>query len=423
MNKFNILYIPIKKYSERIKNKAVLPVKGWDGTVRPLFEHFLRAVLEANVFDRIEVHTDVIQVMGWCEERVRKMQPSNKLWVYTREGGDTSNRVNGNILLRSHYDKSRSLGFNPDIVWQGFITSPMITPETIKKMYDLMNRRASVSLNPDTQYDSIMSVKPIHGFFWNSLGQPVGYSPHIMPRSQDMEPLLQEVCGLFGITASAFNTTKTRYGLKPCMFKLKPEESQDIDWPSDVPGVEPAKPEAPKATEVPVTVSQIQQAKVDEFAKANQASLGDAIASMLMGGFFGKEDLTPKPVEPSKSEKEFSTSAFDAMLREFQTPGRKETLEKFSEALKKFGWSDDPRVCNCAECYTGRAIRRMNKLSQTQAAADKTPTDAPAPAPTPTQAPVVWTVYESPKMPGRTLEEFIRRVMAAPQPQTPTETP
>lgn len=417
MNKFNILYIPIKKYSERIKNKAVLPVKGWDGTVRPLFEHFLRAVLEANVFDRIEVHTDVIQVMGWCEERVRKMQPSNKLWVYTREGGDTSNRVNGNMLLRSHYDKSRSLGFNPDIIWQGFITSPMMTPETIKKMYDLMNRRASVSLNPDTQYDSIMSVKPIHGFFWNSLGQPVGYSPHIMPRSQDMEPLLQEVCGLFGITASAFNTTKTRYGLKPCMFKLKPEESQDIDWPSDVPGVEPAKPEAPKATEVPVTVSQIQQAKVDEFAKANQASLGDAIASMLMGGFFGKEDLTPKPVEPRKSEKEYSVSDFIIILNKLKGSA----IEEFVDGVMKFGRTDSPAECNCMTCSIDRAIRRMDKLSQTQATADKTPVDVPAPAPTPT--PVVWTVYESPKMPGRTLEEFIRRVMAAPQPQTPTETP
>lgn len=60
-------------------------------------------------------------------------------------------------------------------------------------------RECYTKLISSEEYDSCFTATENRGFYW-LLGQPVNYRPGILPRSQDMEPLIEETTGLYGIS-------------------------------------------------------------------------------------------------------------------------------------------------------------------------------------------------------------------------------
>ena len=204
------VFIPIKTNSERVPGKNFLHVDG-----RPLYTIFPTVLRE--VFDHVFIDTDSEEVKQWAID--------NGIGVIDRVPELASNAATGNMLLR------HAVGLHPGYrrYWHAFITSPRITVETVRDMLDKMVRKVDGC-------DSVFSVKEHHEFFWNANGTPSSnYRPDLQPRSQDVSPLYSEVCGLFGLTADAFNVTHTRYGLRPSLHVLPKEQTLDIDWKSDVP--------------------------------------------------------------------------------------------------------------------------------------------------------------------------------------------
>ena len=65
------------------------------------------------------------------------------------------------------------------------------------------------------------------------LGQPVNYRPGILPRSQDMEPLIEETTGLYGISKESLKKYKCRIGRKPYMHIVNKFEAIDINTEQD----------------------------------------------------------------------------------------------------------------------------------------------------------------------------------------------
>jgi N-acylneuraminate cytidylyltransferase len=207
----NLVIVPIKAYSERIPGKNFVKIMGV-----PLYQIFLTTLCEAKVFDGIVVDTDSTEITRWCQKMGMITIP--------RLAELASDKANGNTLLRYHVQKFPGV----DIYWQGFVTAPYISVNSVKGMYATINQLSTIQ--------SIMSCKVLRGHFWSHDGKPINHRPDAMPRTQDTPLIYQEVCGLFGIKAEAFNVTRTRSAEQPFFYALPDAETKDIDWPEDLKG-------------------------------------------------------------------------------------------------------------------------------------------------------------------------------------------
>ena len=82
------------------------------------------------------------------------------------------------------------------------------------------------------RYDSCFTATKTHGFYWLN-NQPVNYRPCILPRSQDMAPVLEETTGLYGISALALDKYRCRIGANPYMHIVSKFEAIDINTEED----------------------------------------------------------------------------------------------------------------------------------------------------------------------------------------------
>ena len=214
----SILFIPIKEHSERIPRKNFAVIGG-----RPLYQIFPMTAKKAGVFELVVIDTDSDEITEWAQ--------AAGLHVMRRAPGMASNEANGNTLLRHHVEMCPGY----DAYWQGFITVPGITADTIRRMhYALSIARNNPSVGTWDNIDSVMTVRQQMGFFWSYDGQPINHRPEVMPRSQDLPVLYQERHGLFGILASAYERTRCRAGVRPMFWSLSDAEDGDLDWPNDL---------------------------------------------------------------------------------------------------------------------------------------------------------------------------------------------
>lgn len=72
----------------------------------------------------------------------------------------------------------------------------------------------------------------IYSWFWFK-NKPVNYSPKVLPRSQDAQPIVQETTGLYGIKRQALQKYKCRIGKKPIFFNVPNHEALDLDTYQD----------------------------------------------------------------------------------------------------------------------------------------------------------------------------------------------
>ena len=97
-------------------------------------------------------------------------------------------------------------------------------PETICACY---NR-----LTTSEEYDSCFTATANHSFYWYA-DMPINYRPGILPRSQDMIPVIEETTGLYGISRDSLKRYKCRIGKKPYIHLVSKFEAVDINTEED----------------------------------------------------------------------------------------------------------------------------------------------------------------------------------------------
>jgi len=83
------------------------------------------------------------------------------------------------------------------------------------------------------EYDSCFTATAHKGFFWLS-DSPINYRPGILPRSQDLLPVIEETTGLYGISREALNRYRCRIGRKPYIHIVSKYEAVDINTEDDL---------------------------------------------------------------------------------------------------------------------------------------------------------------------------------------------
>lgn len=200
-------FIPIKSSSDRVKGKNFRELNG-----KKLYEYIILNCIESNVFDEIFVDTDSEEVANFAHEKGLK--------TLDRKEELASNSANGNDLLNHHY----TLYPDFDIYFQAFATAPFLQSKSIQKCVE--------ALTLSNQYDSCFTAISHNSFFWLN-GVPTNYRPDILPRSQDLSPVIEETTGLYGIRNKALDKYRCRIGVSPYNYIVDKFEAIDINTEED----------------------------------------------------------------------------------------------------------------------------------------------------------------------------------------------
>ena len=201
-------FIPIKANSERVPGKNFRILNG-----KKLYEYIIEHAMEANCFDDIYIDTN--------SEEIKIYALNNNLKVIDRKEELAMNTANGNDLLVYHGEQFPKY----DFYFQLFATAPYLQPISIKKCYE--------ALVLSEEYDSCFTAVKNNGFYWfNNI--PVNYRPDILPRSQDMVPLIEETTGMYGMSKDSLYKYKCRIGRKPYIYLVDKFEAVDINTEEDL---------------------------------------------------------------------------------------------------------------------------------------------------------------------------------------------
>ncbi len=201
-------FIPIKSNSERVPGKNFRMLNG-----KKLYEYICNNVIDAEVFDEIYIDTNSQEIADYAFKK--------GFHIIERKPELALNTANGNDLLIYHYEKFPEY----DYYFQAFATAPYMKPETIKICFE--------KLTSSEEYDSCFTATSNYGFYWFN-GIPVNYRPGILPRSQDMTPIIEESTGLYGISKFSLNRYRCRIGKNPYVHIINKFEAVDINTEEDL---------------------------------------------------------------------------------------------------------------------------------------------------------------------------------------------
>lgn len=201
-------FIPIKANSERVPGKNFRVLNG-----RKLYEYIIEHALDAAVFNAIYVDTNSDEIKEYCKGMGCE--------IIDRKAELAQNTANGNDLLNYQY----SLYPQYDYYFQIFATAPYLQPSSIRACVEMLAESAV--------YDSCFTAVRHQGFFWlNNI--PANYRPCILPRSQDMQPVVEETTGLYGMSKDALEKYHCRIGAKPYIHYVSKFEAVDINTEEDL---------------------------------------------------------------------------------------------------------------------------------------------------------------------------------------------
>ncbi len=201
-------FIPIKANSERVPGKNFRVLNG-----RKLYEYIIEHAMQADCFDDIYVDSN--------SEEIKEYVLAKGLHVIERKPELAQNTANGNDLLVYHYLQYPQY----DFYFQLFATAPFLQPKSIRACFDRLVNAA--------EYDSCFTAVANHSFYWLN-GNPINYRPCILPRSQDMMPMIEETTGLYGMTRDALKKYRCRIGARPYIHLVSKYESVDINTEEDL---------------------------------------------------------------------------------------------------------------------------------------------------------------------------------------------
>lgn len=201
-------FIPIKAQSERVPGKNLRLLNG-----KKLYRYICENIKQADVFDSVYIDTNSNEIAEYANNM--------GFSVIERRPELALNTANGNDLLVRHFLQFPEY----DFYFQLFATAPYLQPKSIQTCFE--------RLTSSTTYDSCFTATENHSFYWYA-GNPVNYRPGILPRSQDMIPVMEETTGLYGISRCSLDKYRCRIGKNPYIHIVNKFEAVDINTEDDL---------------------------------------------------------------------------------------------------------------------------------------------------------------------------------------------
>ncbi|MDC0639742.1 hypothetical protein OAP36_02105 [Planktomarina temperata] len=209
----SVVYLPMRKGSERVKNKNTRPFV--DKTFG-LFELKINQLSKVMV-DRIIISTNDEEIIAYCE----KLNDSRIIVDHRPEEYCTSTTSTDDLIRYAS-----SLFDNETVLWT-HVTSPFID----EKIY---NTALKFYRKMEPEFDSLMTVNRLQSFLWNNTG-PINYDKNTLkwPWTQSLDTIYEVNSGIFIADSLIYRNDGDRIGNKPYLFETDDIISFDIDWESD----------------------------------------------------------------------------------------------------------------------------------------------------------------------------------------------
>lgn len=111
-----------------------------------------------------------------------------------------------------------------DIYMVGHCTSPFVSIEHIEKCIDAVK---------SGDYDSSFTGEKMQRLLWSKDNKPLNFKADNVPRTQDLEPIYNEISAAYVFKREVFEKYNRRVGLKPYITLVSGVECIDIDYPED----------------------------------------------------------------------------------------------------------------------------------------------------------------------------------------------
>ncbi len=200
-----VAVVPIKLNNVRCPHKNISPL----GKGKPLCRYILDTLQAVEQIDDIYVYCS--------DEEIKKYIPDGVKYLKRAKWLDADTTKMNEIL------KNFAEEVNADIYVMTHATSPFVKPKSIEK---------GIQKVCGGDYDSSFAAKKIQDFLWKN-GKPLNYRLNDIPRTQDLEPILQETSGFYIFRKHVICRMNRRIGDKPYIVEVDELEGIDIDEPAD----------------------------------------------------------------------------------------------------------------------------------------------------------------------------------------------
>lgn len=196
-----VAFVPIKTNNERLPGKNTKSFTNG----KPLLCYILDTLCQVKGLDEIYVYCSDETVSKYLPEEVKFLKRDTYLDLSTTSFNEVlssfAKTVEADAYLLTH------------------ATAPFISVESFE--------RAIAAVNSG-EYDSALAVRKMQEFVWKD-GKPMNYDPKKIPRTQDIEPLYVETCGLYLYTRELILNKNRRIGDKPFLVEVSKIEATDIN--------------------------------------------------------------------------------------------------------------------------------------------------------------------------------------------------
>ena len=208
-------FLPCRQGSERVPNKNIRPFGPYK---YGLLEIKLKQLLACTFIDEIILSTNDDEIISYASSLI-----NSRLTIHRRaENLSTSKTSTDDLIIHAY--KLISSGH---ILWT-HVTSPFVNEATYADIVASYFDRISCG------FDSLMTVTPAHGFFWN-IDRPINYDRDIekWPRTQTVSPIFEVNSAVFLASVDIYRDEQDRIGKSPYLYQLDRFKGYDIDWNED----------------------------------------------------------------------------------------------------------------------------------------------------------------------------------------------
>lgn len=200
-----VAFVPIKTNNERLPGKNTKSFTNG----KPLLCYILETLCRVNGLDDIYVYCSDETISDYLPEKVKFLKRDKYLDLSTTSFNEVlssfAKTVDADAYLLTH------------------ATAPFISVESFERALEAVK---------SGEYDSALAVRKMQEFVWKE-GKPMNYDPKEIPRTQDIEPMYVETCGLYLYTKELILNRNRRIGDKAFLVEVSKVEATDINDEED----------------------------------------------------------------------------------------------------------------------------------------------------------------------------------------------
>lgn len=213
------IVLPIRKGSQRVKNKNIRP-----------FSKEGKSLTELKIIELLKIkNVDEIVVTSNYDEAIEQIEAIAKDDQRVKIDRRPEHLCSSTTIVRELIEYMPTITKGEHILWL-HVTSPFVKAEdyedAIEKYFKALKEG----------YDSIMSVTEIRNFLWSDKSKKIiniEESDNPWIQTQDLEPLYEINHAFYINSRDNYFSMSDRIGKNPYLYRLKGSKVIDIDWEDD----------------------------------------------------------------------------------------------------------------------------------------------------------------------------------------------